>query len=239
MVRTKAVSSRKVRKEKKKALRQSLALLGVSALILLSFIFVIIPGFITGFNSFLDTSNPFQPSDVIPPQVPILSAPVDATFSAQISVVGFGEPESTLIFVLNGEPEPELTIGDDGSFERELQLIEGENTIAAYSIDESGNESEISKSFTTVFDSEPPLLDVSGIEDGLTVETKKNQNFTVSGKTDPGAKVYINGRVSFPTSEGDFSQKFLLNEGENTLTIEAIDKAGNKTSAEKKITYIP
>lgn len=239
MARNRTVPSRRVRTEKKKAMRQTFALLGFAIATLLVFIFVIIPIFINGFNSFLDSSNPFEPSDTIPPQVPIISAPVEATFSAQIAVRGFGEPESKLIFVLNGEKYDELTIAEDGTFESELELVEGENTIAAYSIDEAGNESELSKTFTTLQDSTDPLLDVSGIEDGLTVETRKNQNFSVEGVTDPDAKVYVNGRVVFPNSEGNFKQSVLLAEGENILVIEAVDKAGNTTTAEKTVTYIP
>lgn len=235
----KPIPSRKVRKEKQKAVRQTVALLGFAVVTLLVFVFIIIPIFINGFNSFLDSSNPFEQEDKIPPQVPIISAPVEATFSAQIAVSGFGEPESKLIFILNGEKFDELTIAEDGTFEAELDLIEGENTIAAYSVDEAGNESEVSRTFTTLQDATDPLLDVSNIEDGMTVETRKNQNFSVEGTTDPGAKVYINGRVVFPNSEGGFRQSVLLAEGENILLIEAVDKAGNRTSVEKKVTYIP
>lgn len=233
------VSSRRVRKEKQKAIRQTVALLGLAVLTLLLFIFVIIPVFINGFNSFLNTSNPFEVSDSIPPQVPILSAPVEATSSAALVLSGFGEPESTVVFVLNGSQYAELTIATDGTFQEEIELTEGENTVAAYSIDAAENESALSKTFTIAYDTTPPLLDVSGIEDGTVVETRKNQSFTVSGTTEPGVKVTINGRVVFPTSDGSFSQAVLLVEGENTLVIEAIDQAGNTTSAEKKITYIP
>lgn len=239
MARERIVPSRRVRKEKQKAVRQTLALLGLAVSVLLLFVFVIVPIFINGFNSFLDNSNPFEPKDTIPPQVPILSAPVDATHSAQIAVSGFGEPESKVIFVVNGEKHDERTIAEDGTFEVWVDLIEGENTIAAYSVDAAGNESELSKTFTTLHDITPPLLDVSSIEDGLVVETRKNQNFTVSGVTDPDAKVFINGRIVFPNSQGEFKQMVLLVEGENILAIEAVDLAGNKTATEKKVTYIP
>lgn len=239
MAKERFVPSRRVRKEKQKALRQTLVLLGLAVSVLLLFVFVIVPIFINGFNSFLDNSNPFEPKDEIPPQVPILSAPVEATHSAQISVSGFGEPESSLIFVLNGEKYEELTIAEDGTFESLLELTEGENAIAAYSVDAAGNESELTKTFTTIHDATPPLLDVSGIEDGLVVETRKNQSFSVSGTTDPGSKVYVNGRIVFPNSEGVFKQTVLLAEGENILVIEAIDQAGNKTATEKKVTYVP
>jgi len=239
MVKERTVPSRRVRKEKQKALRQTVALLGFAVVTLLVFVFIIVPAFINGFNAFLDNSNPFEPTDSIPPQVPILSAPVEATFSAQIAVSSFGEPESSLIFVLNGEKLTELTISEDGTFQSELDLLEGENTIAAYSVDAAGNESELTKTFTTIQDATEPMLDVSGIEDGMVVETRKNQSFEVTGTTDPGSKVYVNGRIVFPNSEGAFKQTVLLAEGENVLSIEAIDKAGNKTSTEKKVTYIP
>ena len=239
MVAQRTVSSRRVRKEKQKAMRQSITMLVLALLTLLLFIFVIIPIFIQGFNSFIDTSNPFQQSDTIPPQVPILSAPVEATFSAQIALSGFAEAESTVVMVLNGERYKDVSVSEDGSFAVDLDLSDGENTIAAYSIDGAGNESELSKTFTTTLDTEDPTLDISSLEDGMTVETRKNQNFTVSGTTDPGVKVFINGRLSLPNSEGVFKQSVLLAEGENLLVIEAIDKAGNTTIAERTVTYIP
>ncbi len=231
------VSSRKVRKERQKTVKQTVTLLLAAVIILLTFIFVIIPGFISGFNALLDDTNPFQDSDTIPPQVPILSAPIEATFSAQIAVSGFGEAKSSIIFVLNGQKDVETTAGDDGFFEVTLDLLDGENTITAYSVDEAKNESAVTKMFTTIYDANPPQLELLNFEDAQKIETKKNQDYIIEGKTDVDAKVYVNGRLTLPTSDGSFKYTIHLKEGENKVLFDAIDAAGNKTQIERTVTF--
>ncbi len=231
------VSSRKVRKERQKTVKQTVLLLLAAVIILLTFIFVIIPGFITGFNALLDDTNPFEDSDTIAPQVPILSAPIEATFSAQIVATGFGEPKSSIIFVLNGQKDAQITADDEGYFELNLKLADGENTITAYSVDEAGNESEVTKLFTTIYDATPPQLELSNFEDGQTIETRKNQDYVIEGKTDTDAKVYVNGRLTLPAADGSFKHTLFLKEGENKVTFAAEDKAGNKTQVEKTVTF--
>lgn len=219
--------SRRVNREKKKVVNQSVVLIGFSILILIAFVFVIIPGFFKLTSNFFDSSTPFQQKDEIAPQVPIISAPPTATSSASIKISGFGEPKSELVLILNGQKEDSIEINEDGSFELGIQLDEGKNTIVAYSIDKAENESILTREYETLLDTKAPLLEISEPENGTTFESRANQSITLKGKTDPDTKIYVNKRVVFPNSDGDFEHTLRLEEGENKIEVKSEDKAKN------------
>jgi len=227
--------SRRVRREKKKVMSQSIMMIAVAFVLFFTFIFVIIPNFFNFITNFLDSSTPFQEVDDIAPQIPIISAPINATNSAQINISGFGEPESSVIFVINGSKQDKITINEDGSFEVPITLESGENKISAYSVDEAENESSTTKDYITIFDNKPPSIEIIDPEDGASFETRSKQSITIQGKTDEneiGTKVYINDRVVFPKEDGSFSYTYRLDEGENLLEVKAQDKAGNTNKIE-------
>ena len=221
--------SRRVNREKKKVVNQAIIMVVVSIVILLTFIFVIIPGFFKITENFFDSSTPFQQVDEIAPQVPIVSAPMVATSSANIKITGFGEPESELILILNGRKSDSIEIESDGSFEIGLVLEEGDNTISAYSIDKAGNESSVTREYKTLLDSKAPELEIIEPSDGSLFESRANQSITLKGKTDADAKIYVNKRVVFPNSDGEFEYTLRLEEGENKVEVLAEDKAKNST----------
>lgn len=231
------VSSRLAKHEQQKMLRQTLTY-GVGAVILgLTFIFIILPysiRFITGVTN--GDQIPTE-DDSLPPQVPILSAPPVATTSATIAVTGYGQAQTDVILVVNGSQQDSKPVADDGTFSFEAQLSEGENTIAAFSKSKSEKESELSQAYTVVMDTQPPTLEIAQPTDGQSIELRRNQNTTISGKTDPGSTVTVNGRMIYAQTDGSFSSQYQLNEGENTLDFIAIDKAGNETKKSLKVTF--
>lgn len=229
------VYSRRVSSEKKKVVHQTVILLLVAFVVLLAFIFIVIPGFFKITGDFFDSSTPFQQVDNIAPQVPIISAPPTATSSANLKITGFGEPESDLILVVNGKKDDSIKISDDGSFEIGLILDEGENLISAYSVDEAKNESSITREYKTLLDTEAPKLEIIEPADGSSFESRSKQSINLIGKTDSGAKIYINKRVVFPNDDGEFEHTILLVEGDNKIEVQAEDKAKNSTKLE--LTY--
>lgn len=232
--------SRRVRREKKKVLSQSIMMIGVAIVLFFTFIFVIIPNFFNFVTNFLDSSTPFQETDEIAPQIPIISAPVSATNSAQLKVTGYGEPESFVIVVFNGSKEEKITVNKDGSFEVPLELSEGENKLSAYSVDAAENESTLTKEYVVLFDVKPPTLEITDPENGATFQSRANQSITINGKTDEdetGTKIYVNEKLVFPKPDGTFSYTYRLNEGENKLEIRAQDKAGNTNKIEVTYTF--
>ncbi len=223
------VYSRRVNSERKKVMTQTITLAIIAILVLLSFVFIIIPGFFRITGDFFDSSTPFQQLDDIAPQVPIISAPPAATSSANIKITGFGEPESTLVLVMNGRKDDSIKIADDGSFEIGIILDEGENTISAYSVDQAENESSITREYISILDTSAPSLEITEPESGTSFESRSNQSIIIKGKTDAGAKVYFNKRVAFPNADGEFEHSYRLEEGENKVEVLAEDKAKNST----------
>jgi hypothetical protein len=223
------VTSRLVKKERKKLIRQTVYFGGIAVVIVMMFIFVILPGFLSLFDKFLSGSNPFESEDTLPPQIPMISPPVGATSSANVKLDGFGEPESEVILLLNAVKSGSVVISEEGSFSIDLKLEEGENTIELYAIDLAGNESNSTKTYVSILDTKKPKLEITSPEDGATLNGLSSQNISVKGSTDSGSKVYINGRLSFANADGEFSQQLQLEEGKNEIEIRAVDQANNES----------
>ncbi len=236
MKKTQVVSSRRTKTESQKALRQSLMLLIISVVLLIVFIFVILPAVIKFASRSNDVTN--NNKDELPPQIPMISAPVTATFSATLKVNGYGEKDSDLIVLNNGnEVARQLINQDDGKFEVDLPLQEGANSFTFYAVDKSGNESETTKAYPVLFDNVAPTIELETPTDGQQFELRKNQNITVKGKTEADAKVYVNGRLTRANTEGVFTTSLSLNEGENTLALKAEDQAGNFSEKTLKVNF--
>lgn len=114
-------------------------------------------------------------------------------------------------------------------------LKEGSHTFSVKAKDEAGNESEV-LTYTFIVDITPPPLEVTSPQDGTQA---KDKLIDITGKTEPNIKVDINGVVVNSDSEGNFTASYSLNEGDNLLTIKAIDKAGNETVKKIHVIYKP
>lgn len=231
------VTSRLVRKEQKKLSRQTFGIVFLSVIILIFFIFVLLPGGVRLFFSILDSNTGLDTTDTFPPQVPILSSPVEATYSASIKLSGFAEPESTVILVLDGQKHDEISVTEAGEFEYDFKLKEGENSFVLYGIDQVENTSETTRKYVVVYDKDAPVITIESPENDAVIESKINQVLSISGKTEAGAKIYLNDRLLSTRSDGTFTGTYNLSEGENSLKFRAIDRAGNESETELKVTF--
>ncbi len=224
------VTSRKVKQEQSAALRQTV-LIGLAAVILMLLsIFVIIPGFIRFIGNLSNT--PITEDEGLPPQIPQLSAPVEATSSAALTLTGFTTPNAKVYVLQNGAEAKIVDADGSGNFSVELQLEKGENRFSAYA--KNGElESEVSEEFLTIFDNEKPEIEVTEPTENQSIQGKKNQNVTVKGKTKPGSKLYLNDRLIFIQQDGTFETTHRLENGQNNLSFKVVDMAGNE--AEKVI----
>ena len=75
-------------------------------------------------------------------------------------------------------------------------------------------------------DSVPPALDLFGVPDTISVSSS---SVTLAGSTEPGARLTVNGEEVELDSAGGFRTEARLSAGENILTFEASDAAGNKS----------
>ena len=157
----------------------------------------------------------------------------DATNSARLPVSGRGSENTTLTVYLNGEDAEKIELDSD-EFETELVLNEGENTIFLEVRNEKKKQAKDSETYTVYLLTEKPRLDISSPQDG---DTRDKAQVTVQGETDKDVSVRINNTPVIVTTQGAFQKNVRLKEGENTLTIRAIDIAGNTTETELKVTY--
>mgnify|MGYP005838100625 CR=1 FL=1 len=230
--------SRLSRKQQQKMKRQTVIIILVAIALFLAFIFVIMPQFIRLADNVLNGNEAIiTDQDQVPPQVPILSAPVAATKSASLPLSGYGEAGSKVVLVINGERYDEVKINEDGSFKLMAELTEGENSLAVFSIDDADNESVKTREYQVDLDTAAPAIDIENPEDGSTVELRKNQITVIKGVTDPQAKVFINDRLVYAQKDGSFQMSFKLEEGDNKLMFRVEDPAGNTSEKEINVKF--
>lgn len=78
-------------------------------------------------------------------------------------------------------------------------------------------------------------LDVTSPIDGSTVSSP---NITVSGKTLPGADVFVNNTELTADANGNFSIQVTLDEGNNQITVSANDNSGFSSEKDLTVTYL-
>ncbi len=227
--------SRISRKQQQKLVRQTVLIAMTAIILLAAFLFFIMPQFIRLADQFFNgTDIASEAQDQVPPQAPILAAPILATNSASLHITGVGEAGSQAVLVVNGERLEDITIDDLGEFEFLVTLVEGENALAVFSIDEAGNESVKTREYQVELDTVAPKIELENLQDGANIDLRKNQIITIKGVTEPKAKVFINDRLVYARADGSFSMNFKLEPGENKIKFRVEDKGGN--ISEKEIT---
>ncbi len=236
--RAKRGNSRLLKKQEKEMRNQTVFFIFLAIALLLFFVFIIVPNIIKLFFNFFDEDQINVEND-LPPQSPILfEAPPEATFSAQLKLEGFGDPQSTVIFVLNGNQVNEAIVNEDGQFNQLVQLNEGDNQLAIYAVNKSGTESLQTKTYQVIFDDEPPIINIIEPTPDSVIELKRNRSTTIIGETEPLSKVYLNERLILVGEDGQFSSSYYLDEGENNLKFLVIDRAGNQSELEIKVKFL-
>lgn len=86
----------------------------------------------------------------------------------------------------------------------------------------------------TPSDTTAPELTITSPADG---STNVDSVTTITGKTEPGVKVYV-GDAEVDNVEGTFSKQVELKVGGNTFTVKAVDAAGNGTTKAVTITRV-
>ncbi len=84
-------------------------------------------------------------------------------------------------------------------------------------------------------DLDAPPVSIESPSDGVTLEVPTVE---VSGTTEPGAALDINGAVVSVGGDGSFSCVVALLEGENTITATATDLSGNSATDSVTVTYV-
>ncbi|NRG46130.1 S8 family serine peptidase [Bacillus sp. CRN 9] len=160
---------------------------------------------------------------------PVITAPADGSFTKEeiVTVEGTSQPNVD-IKVYNGDDEAGTTAADaDGKFSVDVTLSQGENVLTATGVSDVG-ETDPSEAVKITLDQAAPELAITSPKDNS--KTNK-ETVTVEGtiSDDNLDTVTVNGQKAKVT-DGKYSLRILLDEGENEITVVATDKAGNETS---------
>lgn len=177
-------------------------------------------------------------SDVIPPGPPFLLVNYVATNSAQLTVSGTAETESTVYLSVNTKDTAKVKVEGDGNFETKVALTEGNNVISAIAVDEAGNKSRTAKTMSVWYSNKSPNLEIETPSDGQEF-SGGNRRVEIKGKTDPESRVIINERIVIVGLDGKFTSFYNLSDGENVLELTAQDVAGNVTNQKITVKYAP
>jgi uncharacterized protein YfaP (DUF2135 family) len=143
--------------------------------------------------------------------------PADGLLTREGSVTVKGIVEVGATLLVDGAA---VVPDTDGSFSKLVSLDEGSNTIEVKATDAAGNMRSVTK--TVLRDSEAPAVSIVEPEDGI--RTDRNQ-ILVRIQADADAVLYLNGRML--ATKGQVDRNLLLVEGTNTVTVRAVDMAGN------------
>jgi hypothetical protein len=137
----------------------------------------------------------------------------------------------SLQIVLNGAVIATTPLNESGAFNAALALKDGANSIGVALI--ADRDIVAASTYTVVLDRTPPTVTVERPAPGSTVDA---QNVVVSGTTEQGSTITVNGRIVVTTPEGGFTDSFSATPGSVTVTVVARDRAGNETT--EKLTVI-
>lgn len=204
----------------------------------------VLPYFIGGIGFIRDTVKPPKKTAVSKSEnsalaPPVFNIPYEATNSSEIDIRGFGTPGSKVKLYIDDESKQITDVSSDGSFTfKEIDLSIGINNIYGKTLDDQDKTSLSSKTIKLIYDNEKPPLDVSEPEDNKKIQGG-DKRVKVSGVTDPETKVFINGSQIIVNSDGNFSTNFAIDEGDNILSVKAIDIANNSTEIQRRVNYTP
>ncbi len=165
--------------------------------------------------------------DATAPSLVVTEPVVSITNDPVVSVAGRTDPGVTVTVDGNA-----VSVGLTGIFQVDLTLADGTHSISVVSTDAAGNSA--SATVDIIVDTVAPTISLSSPSSGSTVQIA---TVTVTGITEPGAAVTVNGLAPVVDANGAFSFNLGLTEGSNTITATATDPAGNSASTSVSVTY--
>ena len=169
-----------------------------------------------------------------PPQFDI---PYSATNSSSLSFSGKAGKDTVVELFINDKLIDTTDVdGEEYEFKK-IKLSEGENKIKTRTV-KNMEKSGFSQTAIVRYRANEPMLEIGNPNNGDSFSGGQSL-LKVSGKTEPYAKVTINGAWAIMDDEGNFSYNYQMQSGENILNIVTNDDANNKVEKEVKFTYSP
>ncbi len=166
----------------------------------------------------------------LPPDLVVLNPP-DGLWINQRMLSVQGQVTAGVRVRVNGN---DAGVDEQGKFNVDVVLEEGENVVRVEAIDAVGNTSVEER--RVYLRTRPPALSLTTVRDGMTV---REPSLLVVGRTEPQTLVRLNGHELAVDSQGGFQGLVNLVEGENIIRVEALDRAGNTNVVVREVTYSP
>ncbi len=162
------------------------------------------------------------------PLAPRLDTLPELTNVVEQTVSGTAEALSQVTVFINGEVVSTADVGPDGTFELQLDLVEGENLITAHATDRALNTGPQATALTVVLDTIAP-----GVPEMSELPEYTNEKaHTIEGVAEAGSlvEILVNGEVSAKVDADDggaFKFSLIIEDRETVIAIRAVDLAGN------------
>ncbi|RSD29097.1 S8 family peptidase [Mesobacillus subterraneus] len=157
---------------------------------------------------------------------PTISSPVDGAYTNEgtVTVKGEAAPTTTVHIYNDGEEIATVGASDEGSYEVDVELQEGENILTAKASTVQGV-TDASEAVVVSYDPHAPELAITSPADGSKIN---KETVTVTGTIadDYLEEVTVNGTAA-KVEGGKYSARVMLDEGDNEIKVVAKDKAGN------------
>ncbi|WP_438431493.1 S8 family serine peptidase [Gorillibacterium sp. sgz500922] len=167
--------------------------------------------------------------------IPVLLQPEGGTLTnrAEVTIQGTSPANGGAIRLYNGGILAASATVQNGRFQAQVSLHEGDNPLTAEVV-VNGAASDRSLPLVYTLDTTAPVLDVTSPADRLVT---RSEAIPVTGTVqDPHLKeVRVNGKTVTLTN-GAFTERLLGAEGENRITVEAVDQAGNVAAVTRTVT---
>jgi hypothetical protein len=223
--------------EEQKSIKSAVVFGGLTVLIIILAVLFGITAFSKIINIFnkKSTQTEIQSSTLSTPNLETLP---QYTKDESIVIKGTTSPNSTVKVFFNNSSD-EASSNDNGSFAINVSLTKGANTIYAKTIDNKGNESASSNSYTVNFSNQVPNLTVNSPQNNQNFYGDTQKALNVQGSTDINNQVTVNDHIAIVDPAGKFNYSINLQDGDNNLKIISTDQAGNKKEIDLKVTFNP
>ncbi len=229
----------RLNKNTEKKTKKTIILSTIGILIVLFILFRFGLEFLVNFSLFLSGPKNQSPTSISNKinfiNTPVLNPIPEATNSAQIIISGKADKSTQIFLYINNKNVDDVLVNSDGMFIFRENLTLGDNQIKVRA-QLNDKKSDYSNTVDVVYKNSQPTLEVNSPSDGQSF--KKDQNtVNVTGKTDQGVSVTVNGFWAVIDDNNNFSYNLPLQNGDNQITIVAIDQAGNKSEKSLKVNY--
>ncbi len=161
------------------------------------------------------------------PEVAITS-PMEGAWINNPLVTVEGQSPAGVTLKINNQNVP---VAPDGRFRFDVLLDEGDQRITVTAIDDVGNIATLERMVRVK--TRGPALSLNVAEGAMFSDPQ----ILLSGSTSPGASLMVNQQPVQVGALGDFQTTLSLFEGDNSISVEARDQAGNATTLTRRVRY--